>query len=130
MQNTTFEMQPTRKPQSFNIEHIRKLMNNAGFLNPSIILETDLGISISRNKNIYSIKNTMELKTISTVVEGDIINLSTPNKGVQELLIDIENNDEPAYAEEMDYESFITHLKLSNTDYDSKKCIVKYLTYY
>ena len=130
MQRLTFNMIGTRPPVNFlNPEEVRERMNTLGYLDPSFILKTDETVSVSVDKNIYSISTNLELKFIKTIVSGTIITLPSENHGIQEILVNMEfSNDSPAFGEIDDYTVDGQTIDIGTNLYDGKLVYVKYLT--
>ena len=130
MQRLTFNMIGTRPPVNFlNPEEVRERMNTLGYLDPSFILKTDETVSVSVDKNIYSISTNLELKFIKTIVVDTVITLPSENHGIQEILVNMEfSNDSPAFGEIDDYTVDGQTIDIGTNLYDGKLVYVKYLT--
>jgi len=132
MQETYFEMIGIKDDLFDQTESdIRKRLNKTGFLDPSIIIETDNTVSVERTSNTYTIKSNLVLEFYEGEVELDnTIILPKTIYGVQEILVDVEDEDEPAYAEiyGFTYSDKTIYFSDDEDDHALKKCIVKYLT--
>lgn len=130
MQRLTFDMIGTRSPLTVNDSEIVRLrMNSIGYLDPSIILRTDSSVKVSIDKNVYTISTNVTLITESHIVSssGTII-LNKLNLGIQEVLVNMDTELDPAFGELMTYSTNNNIISLNTNDYNGKTAYIKYLT--
>lgn len=130
MQRLTFNMIGPRAPVSdLDPQVVRERMGVVGYLDPSFILKTDDTVSISVDKNIYSISSNLEMKLFKTYVTDTTVELPSENHGIQEILVNMEvSNDSPAFGEFDEYSVNGTTIDLGTNLYDGKLIYVKFLT--
>lgn len=130
MQRLTFELIGAKAPLTqLNSEDIRTRTSELGFIDPSIILKTDNTVSVSINKNIYTISTALSADVETGLVStSSTITLLKDNHGIQDVLVNIEKKGEPAYVEYFNYTIVNGVITLNTADYDDKEYIIKYLT--
>lgn len=130
MQRLTFNMIGPRPPvNDLDPQVVRERIGIVGYLDPSFILKTDDTVSVSVDKNIYSISSNLELKLVKTYVTNTTVELPSENHGIQEILVNMEvSNDSPAFGEFDEYTVNGTTIDLGTNLYDGKLIYVKFLT--
>lgn len=131
MQRLTNQIIGTRAPLSINdSENIRLRMSSLGYLDASIIIQTDNTVNVTIDKNIYNISTNLQIISENTIVSNEqTIMLNKSNFGIQEILVNMElTNDDPAYGEITEYTVLDNIITLNTTEFNNKVAIVKYLT--
>ncbi len=128
-QSLTFELMATRTPLPIKDDDIRLRMSTLNIIDPSIILKTDDTVLVSVDKNIYTIQSNLSIVTVElTVSETSTITLPTINLGIQEVLVNMDTEEDPAFGEIDDYAINEQILTLATNEYDNKTTIVKFLS--
>jgi len=131
MQNTTFNMIGVKVPLTISdSENIRLRMSDLGYLDPSLILQTDNSVNVTINKNVYTISSNLHIIQETPIISNDsTITLSKPNFGILEVLVNMEaTNVTPAYGELMDYTVSTNVITLNSIEYKNKLSSIKYLS--
>lgn len=128
MQELTFELISDHNPIQ-DPDVIREYLNRLTYLRASVILKHDNSVAITANKNIYTLKSNLTLVMELNLVDSyGRINLDKENYGVQEVLVNMEEESEPGFGEIINFTVYGQIIQIDSNEYNNKSAYVRYLT--